>query len=45
VDNEAEVTIARLAKEIVSAWSPEGLDGKLLVPGLGLVGAAKAGAK
>ncbi len=45
VDNEAEVEIARLAKEIVSAWSPEGLDGKLLVPGLGLVGAAKAGAK
>jgi beta-lactamase class A len=34
VDNEGEVTIAKLAKEIVSAWSPEGLDGKLLVPGL-----------
>ncbi len=45
VDNEAEVTIARLAKEVVSAWSPEGIDGKLLVPGLGLDGAAKAGAK
>lgn len=36
VDNEAEVTIARLAKEIVSAWSPQGLDGRQLVPGLGL---------
>ncbi len=36
VDNEGEVEIARLAKEIVNAWSPEGLDGKLLVPGLGL---------
>jgi beta-lactamase class A len=40
VDNEAEMTIARLAKEIVSVWSPEGIDGKLLVPGLGLSGAA-----
>jgi beta-lactamase class A len=37
VDNEAEVTIAKLAKEIVTAWSPAGIDGKLLVPGLGLV--------
>jgi beta-lactamase class A len=36
VDNEAEVMIAKLAKEIVSAWSPEGIDGKMLVPGLGL---------
>ena len=36
VDNEAEVTIAKLAREIVSAWSPQGIDGKLLVPGLGL---------
>jgi beta-lactamase class A len=35
VDNEGEVTIAKLAKAIVTAWSPEGLDGKLLVPGLG----------
>jgi beta-lactamase class A len=35
-DNEGELTIARLAKEIVTAWSPEGLDGKLLVPGLGV---------
>jgi hypothetical protein len=36
VDNEAEVTIAKVAKEIVTAWSPEGIDGKLLAPGLGL---------
>jgi beta-lactamase class A len=36
VDNEAEVTIARLAKAIVNAWSPGGLDAKTLVPGLGL---------
>jgi len=39
VDNEGEVEIAKLAKVIVDAWSPQGLDGKLLVPGLG-VGAA-----
>jgi beta-lactamase class A len=37
-DNEAEVFIGRLAKEIVEAWSPAGLDGKILVPGLGLAG-------
>ena len=36
VDNEAEVTIAKMAKAIVDAWSPEGIDGKLLAPGLGL---------
>lgn len=36
VDNEAEVSIAKLAKEIVTAWSPDGIDGKNLVPGLGL---------
>jgi len=36
VDNEAEVTIARLAKEIVTTWSPDGITSKLLVPGLGL---------
>ena len=36
VDNEGEVTIAKLAKVIVNAWSPGGLDGKMLVPGLGL---------
>jgi beta-lactamase class A len=42
VDNEAEVTIAKLAKVIVSGWSPAGIDGKMLVPGLGLDGVAKA---
>ena len=31
-DNEAELTIAKMAKAIVDAWSPEGLDGKILVP-------------
>jgi len=36
VDNEGEVTIAKLAKEIVTTWSPSGIDGSLLVPGLGL---------
>jgi beta-lactamase class A len=36
VDNEGEVTIAKLAKVIVGQWSPEGLDGRALVPGLGL---------
>jgi len=41
VDNEGEMTLARLAKEIVTAWSPDGLDGKLLVPGLGLDAAAR----
>ncbi len=25
-DNEGEVTVARMAKEIVTAWSPEGID-------------------
>jgi len=35
-DNQAEMMIARLAKEIVETWSPQGLDGKTLVPGLGL---------
>ena len=40
-DNEAELTIGKMAKAIVDAWSPEGLDGKLLVPGLGLGGAAE----
>jgi beta-lactamase class A len=37
-DNEAEELIGRLAKEIVEAWSPAGLDGKTLVPGLGSTG-------
>lgn len=36
VDNEGEVTIAKLARAIVDAWSPGGIDGKTLVPGLGL---------
>lgn len=36
VDNEGEVTIAKLAKAIVDAWSPAGLDPKVLSPGLGL---------
>jgi len=35
-DNEGELNIARLAREIVEAWSPAGIDGKTLVPGLGL---------
>ena len=35
-DNEGELTIAKLAKAIVEAWSPSGIDGKILVPGLGL---------
>jgi len=43
-DNEAEMMIARLAKEIVEAWSPEGLDGKALVPGLGLDAGSGVGA-
>ncbi len=36
VDNEAEVAIAKLARAIVQDWSPAGLDGKYLVPGLNL---------
>ncbi len=36
VDNEGEMTIARVAKEIVDAWSPDGLDPAGLVPGLNL---------
>ena len=35
-DNEAELTIAKLAKAIIDTWSPAGIDGKILVPGLGL---------
>lgn len=42
-DNEAEMMIARLAREIVEAWSPAGLDGKTLVPGLGLDARSNAG--
>ena len=36
VDNSAEMLIGRMAKAIVDAWSPEGLDAKAMVPGLGL---------
>jgi beta-lactamase class A len=36
VDNEAEVSIAKLGQIIVNHWSPSGLDGKNLIPGLGL---------
>lgn len=42
VDNSAEVLIAKLAKAIVDVWSPDGLDAKALVPGLG-VGAREGG--
>jgi beta-lactamase class A len=42
-DNEAELMIGRLAKEIVEAWSPTGLDGKTLVPGLGLADSVGGG--
>lgn len=38
VDNEGEVAIAKIAKAVVTAWSPQGIDGKLLVPELGLPG-------
>jgi len=30
VDNEGELTIAKLAQAIVQAWSPQGIDGKTL---------------
>jgi len=42
-DNEGEVTIAKMAKAIVEAWSPDGIDGKTLVPGLGLAPASSNG--
>ncbi|WP_263417416.1 serine hydrolase [Terriglobus albidus] len=35
-DNEGEGTIAKIAREIVKEWSPDGLDGRLMKPGLGL---------
>ncbi|MFC6647431.1 serine hydrolase [Granulicella cerasi] len=35
VDNEGEMTIAKLAKAIVTAWSPEGLDEKKWCRGWG----------
>ena len=44
VDNEGELTIARLAKAIVERWSPAGIDGKTLVPGLGLTPVVVGGA-
>ncbi len=40
VDNEGERAVATIAKAIVTAWSPGGIDGKSLVPGLGLAAAA-----
>ena len=36
VDNAAELLIANLAREIVRTWSPEGIESKSLVPGLGI---------
>lgn len=36
VDSPAEVLIGKMAKAIVDAWSPDGLDAKGMVPGLGL---------
>jgi beta-lactamase class A len=36
VDNSGEMLIAKMAKAIVDAWSPDGLDSKAMVPGLGL---------
>ena len=43
-EQEGELTIAKLAKAIVEAWSPTGIDGKTLVPGLGLSAIGEAGA-
>lgn len=36
VHNEGEMTVAKIAQVIVKSWSPAGIDGKSLVPGLGL---------
>lgn len=36
VDNEGEVTIAKIAQAIVHHWSPAGIDGSALKPGLNL---------
>ena len=44
VDNEGEVTVAKLAQAIVKAWSPTGTDAKSLRPGLGLKGGVSASA-
>lgn len=38
VDNSAEMLIAKMAKVIVDGWSPDGLDAKGMVPGLGMAG-------
>lgn len=35
-DNEGEGTVAKIAQEIVKTWSPQGLDGSQMKPGLGL---------
>jgi len=44
-DNEGEQMIARLAKVIVERWSPAGIDGRGLVPGLGLSDGAGGASK
>ncbi|GAA3765851.1 serine hydrolase [Terriglobus aquaticus] len=44
VDNEGEVTIAKLAQAIANTWSPAGTDAKQLKPGLGLLVSAGAAA-
>ncbi len=36
VDNEGEMTVAKLGRAVVTAWSPKGLDAGRLVPGLGM---------
>jgi beta-lactamase class A len=36
VDNEGEMTIAKIGRAIVQAWSPAGLNAKAMMPGLGL---------
>jgi len=43
-DNGAEIIIARLARKIVEAWSPGGIDGSTLIPGLGLGAGGASGA-
>jgi beta-lactamase class A len=43
-DNEAEIIIARLARKIVDSWSPAGIEGKVLIPGLGLDAGGISGA-
>ena len=40
VDNEGELAIAKIAKAVVQAWSPDGINGAGLRPGLGLNSAA-----